>query len=435
MKRRQFLGKIGKLTAFSAIAPTIIPSSALGKSGYVAPSNRVALSAIGLGGQGTMNTRNFLSDKRVEVVALCDVCKSANTYGYGHTDTKGAEVFKQRNNLNVPVYEDYRELLAKSDIDAVSVSLPDHWHAIAYIDCANAGKDVFGEKPLTRTIEEGRVLCEAVKRNGIIWQTGSWQRSLPKFRYVAELIRNGVLGKVHKVEITLPKNAAIEALPAQPVPEGLNWDLWQGPAFRSDYHTFKAFTTWRFISAYSAGKIADWGAHHIDIAHWALGYNEQGPAKIKPVSTVWPKDGFYDQPIEFRVLLEYENGEVFDVSASSKEPGVCFYGEKGKISISRSRMDSTPAILTDMKVPTDGIRLYGSDKDHWRNFIDSVIDRRACSTDIEIAHRTNSACLLSEIAYRTGRTIKWDWKTEKVIGDASAQKLCSRAYYGNWQLS
>lgn len=439
MKRRSFLKSLG----LASVAPMVVPSSVLGKAGSVAPSNRVVMASIGLGTMGTANTRTFISDKRVEMIALCDVCDSYDKYGYEHNGTLGAGAFNESQKKNIPIFKDFREVLARDDIDAITTACPDNWHAIIDIAAANAGKDVHGEKPVTRTIAEGRALCNAIKRNGVIWQTGSWQRSLNTFLYVAELIRNGVLGKVHKVNITLPKNEDIAPLAPEAIPEGFDWEMWQGPAARTSFHPFKAFTTWRFMSAYSAGKIADWGAHHIDIAHWALGYDHKGPIKVTPKNVVWPKlGGFYDQPIEFHIEMEYENGEIFDVRGDSSRPGVEFIGENGTIYVDRSRMHSTPSSLLDQKVPTDGTRLYGvigananSMGTHNFAFINSIINRRPTATDIETAHRSNSACLVGEIAYRTGRTIKWDYKNEQVIGDDAANRMCSRSFYGDWQLS
>ncbi len=441
MKRRHFIKTIGAAVAF----PTLIPASALGRDGFVAPSNRIAMGSIGLGGQGSGNTRNFLGDKRVQLVALCDVCKRSNRYGYGHNNTCGAEVFKEQNRLDVPIYNDFRELIARPDIDAVTTATPDHWHAIIDIACANAGKDVHGEKPLTRTVTEGRYLCDAVRRNGIIWQTGSWQRSVREFWYACELVRNGAIGKVKLIKIGLPSNAEVPPLKPEPIPEELDWDMWLGPAQYADYHPFRAFTTWRFFSDYSAGKIADWGAHHLDIAHWAMGYDLSGPVKIEPIEVpldkngnkpkLWQKDGFYDLSMNFNVRFTYERGEVVEMSNRHKM-GLEIIGEDGTIWVDRGRLASSPSNIVDIKIsPTEDTRLYGLENpNHIGAFIDSVLNRRLAVTDIETAHRTNTGCLLAEIAYTTGRTINWDYKNEKIIGDEQASRMLSRAYRGNWQL-
>lgn len=440
MKRKDFLKTLGS----AVFLPTIIPASALGRDGFVAPSNRVVMGSIGLGGQGSLDTKNFLGDKRVQLVALCDVCGRSNRYGYGHTNTRGAEVFKEQHKLDIPIYKDFRELLARDDIDAVVTATPDHWHAIIDIACANAGKDVYGEKPLTRTITEGRYLCDAVRRNGIVWQTGSWQRSVREFWYACEFVRNGYLGKIKLIKIGLPSNEEVPPLKPEPIPESLDWDMWLGPAQYADFHPFRAFTTWRFFSDYSAGKIADWGAHHLDIAQWAMGYDLTGPVKIEPIDIPtkngkkekqWQSDGFYDLARNFNVRFTYERGEVVEMS-NCYNKGLEIIGEKGTLWVDRGRLAANPMNLIDKKIaPIDSTRLYGLENpNHSTAFIDCVLNRRLAVTDIEIAHRTNTGCLLAEIAYTTGRTINWDYKTEKIIGDEQASRMCSRAYRGDWQL-
>lgn len=435
MKRKDFLKGLGAAVFF----PTIIPASALGKNGFVAPSNRIQMGSIGLGGMGSGNSKNFLGHKEVQMVALCDPCMRSNQYGYGHRDTKGAEVFKEVHKLNdAKIYTDFRELIARGDIDAVATATPDHWHALIGIACANAGIDVYGEKPLTRTVEEGRRLSDAVRRNGIIWQTGSWQRFGRDFIHAAELIRNGAIGKVKHVSIRLPANNEIKPLSPEPVPSNLDWEMWLGPAAYADYHPFRAFTTWRFFSDYSAGKIADWGAHHLDITQWALGYDFQGAKTIEPLETKWQNDGFYDLPTVFNVRFTYERGEVVDMTCrKDAEEGIVFTGENGTIWIDRGRFASDPITLVNEKIPVDGVRLNGREYtgDHIRNFLWSVRNRKATATDIETAHRTNTGCLLGEIAYMTGRKITWDWKTETIIGDSQASRLLTRSYRGDWKLA
>ena len=283
MKRRDFIKTIASASAAIGL-PTIIPASALGKGGAVAPSERVTMGSIGLGTQGTANTQNFFGDKRVQIVGLCDVnnTEGPQYYGYGNNETKGLRNARKLFGMDIPTYDDFRELLARKDVDVVMTALPDHWHAIVGIACVNAGKDVFGEKPLTRTIREGKVLRDTVLNSGRIWQTGSWQRSLPDFVRAAEIVRNGYLGRISRIKIGLPSNFKAEVLPPVPVPKGMNWEMWQGPAQPSYFNPRKTFTRWRGVTNYSAGKIADWGAHHLDIAHWALGFDDTGASEIVP---------------------------------------------------------------------------------------------------------------------------------------------------------
>ena len=404
MKRRDFIKTIASASAAIGL-PTIIPASALGKGGAVAPSERVTMGSIGLGTQGTANTQNFFGDKRVQIVGLCDVnnTEGPQYYGYGNNETKGLRNARKLFGMDIPTYDDFRELLARKDVDVVMTALPDHWHAIVGIACVNAGKDVFGEKPLTRTIREGKVLRDTVLNSGRIWQTGSWQRSLPDFVRAAEIVRNGYL-------------------------KGMNWEMWQGPAQPSYFNPRKTFTRWRGVTNYSAGKIADWGAHHLDIAHWALGFDDTGASEIVPELVQWPKNGFSDQPLKFRVVMYYPNSVEIEISDMNRN-GVEFFGTKGKLFVSRETLYSDPIGIAETRIlPTESRLFPIRSGNHFTAFIDSVLDRRAAVTDIGVAHRTNTGCLLAEIAYRLNRPIKWDAKKEEIVGDDEAARMCDRAY-------
>ena len=435
MKRRDFIKTIASASAAIGL-PTIIPASALGKGGAVAPSERVTMGSIGLGTQGTANTQNFFGDKRVQIVGLCDVnnTEGPQYYGYGNNETKGLRNARKLFGMDIPTYDDFRELLARKDVDVVMTALPDHWHAIVGIACVNAGKDVFGEKPLTRTIREGKVLRDTVLNSGRIWQTGSWQRSLPDFVRAAEIVRNGYLGRISRIKIGLPSNFKAEVLSPVPVPKGMNWEMWQGPAQPSYFNHRKTFTRWRGVTNYSAGKIADWGAHHLDIAHWALGFDDTGASEIVPELVQWPKNGFSDQPLKFRVVMYYPNGVEKEISDKHRN-GVEIFGTKGKLFVSRETLYSDPIGIAETRIlPTESRLFPIRNGSHFTAFIDSVLDRRAAVTDIGIAHRTNTGCLLAEIAYRLNRPIKWDAKKEEIVGDDEAARMCDRAYSAPWQL-
>lgn len=435
MKRRDFIKTIASASAAIGL-PTIIPASALGKGGAVAPSERVTMGSIGLGTQGTANTQNFFGDKRVQIVGLCDVnnTEGPQYYGYGNNETKGLRNARKLFGMDIPTYDDFRELLARKDVDVVMTALPDHWHAIVGIACVNVGKDVFGEKPLTRTIREGKVLRDTVLNSGRIWQTGSWQRSLPDFVRAAEIVRNGYLGRISRIKIGLPSNFKAEVLSPVPVPKGMNWEMWQGPAQPSYFNQRKTFTRWRGVTNYSAGKIADWGAHHLDIAHWALGFDDTGASEIVPELVQWPKNGFSDQPLKFRVVMYYPNGVEIEISDMNRN-GVEFFGTKGKLFVSRETLYSDPIGIAETRIlPTESRLFPIRNGSHFTAFIDSVLDRRAAVTDIGIAHRTNTGCLLAEIAYRLNRPIKWDAKKEEIVGDDEAARMCDRAYSAPWQL-
>jgi len=239
INRRQFLKSATGVTAGAIVFPYVVSSSALGKDDSVAASNRIVMGAIGVGSQGSGNMRGFLGKKEVQMVAVCDVDKA-------NRDKAKQTVDKRYGNNNCKTYFDFRELIAREDIDALSLALPDHWHSIPVVMAARAGKDMYGEKPLARTIREGRIMADTVHRYGRIWQTGSWQRSVRDFRHACELVRNGRIGKVHKVEVGLPTGGGTGNKPIQPVPEGVDWNFWLGPApwvpFRGVMHW-----NWRWI--------------------------------------------------------------------------------------------------------------------------------------------------------------------------------------------
>jgi len=435
MIRREFVKNIVKAGIVAGF-PTIIPASALGRDGKVAANSRVTMGSIGLGTQGTSNTQNFAGDPRVQIVALCDVNNTDGRqyYGYKNNDTKGLRAARKIFGENIPVFNDFRELLAQPDIDAITTATPDHWHAIIALACIDAGKDVWGEKPLTRTIREGKILRDAVLASGRIWQTGSWQRSRENFVKAAEIVRNGYVGRVSRIVIGLPANFPAEVLAPAPVAQGMDWEMWQGPAQRSYYNPHRTFTRWRGVCNYSAGKIADWGAHHLDIAHWAMGIDRTGPVEIVPEFVEWPKDGFSDQPTKFKVTFYYKNGLEIEMSDTNRN-GVEFFGTRGKLFVTRSMSFSDPIDLADTRIlPTEDRLFPIRAGNHFTAFIDSVLDRRITVTDIDVAHRTNTGCMLGEIAYKLNRTVKWNPDKEEIVGDIEAARLCDRAYNAPWQL-
>lgn len=437
MNRRKFVKDIAKAAAALGF-PAIIPASALGGNGSVAANSRVNVAAIGLGTQGTLNTRVLASDPRVNLAALCDVNNTVGKqyYGYNNSNTFGLQNAKKLFGKDIPCYNDYREVLARKDIDAVMIALPDHWHAVAAMDAVAAGKDVYGEKPLTRTIEEGKILRDAVLNSGCVWQTGSVRRSQPYVLQIADTIRSGALGKIKRIQIGLPKNFDAEVLSPQPVPAGFDWDLWQGPAPLSEYyHPNKTFTRWRGISNYSAGKISDWGAHFLDLSHLAINCDESGPLEIVPDDVEWASDGFSDQPMNYRVTFHYANGTEIEMS-NMNELGVEFFGEKGSVFFMDRTLRASRAKFVDTRIFPSQREVYPvrGKGNHFFGFIDSVIDRRRTSSDIKIPHRTNTACLLGEIAYKLNRPIKWNPQTEEIVGDAQAKRFCSRIYRAPYQL-
>jgi len=431
INRRQFIKSAAFASASAVGLPYFVCSSALGKAGNIAASNRIVMGCIGMGSKGTGNMRAFLSKKDVQVVAICDVDKKQRDKARKTVDDK-------YQNSDCKAYLDFRELIARKDIDALSLALPDHWHSIPVITGAKAGKDMYAEKPLTRTIHEGREMVNAVNHYGVVLQTGSQQRSSANFHHACELVRNGRIGKVHKVEVGLPTGKPGSVLPVAPVPEGLDWDFWLGPAPWRPYQGFGRnengpHWNWRWIMDYSGGQLTDWAGHHIDIAHWGLGLQYTGPVEIEGRG-VYPREGIYNVPIEYKFTCKYANGLIMTV-ANNKQitQGTKWYGEKGWIYVNRGKLEADPPeVLKEVIRPTE-IKLYES-RDHHGNFLDCIKSREKTIAPIEVGHRSISVGLLGEIAMLLERKLRWDPEKELFVGDDEANRLLSRPMRSPWHL-
>jgi len=429
VNRRRFLKSAASLTTSAIVFPYVVSSSALGKAICVAPSNRIVMACIGMGGQGTRNMRGFLDKKEVQVVAVCDVDKK-------HRDRAKKIVDDKYQNNRCKAYLDFREVIERQDIDALSLALPDHWHSVPAIMAARAGKDMYAEKPLARTIREGRAMADAVHRYGTVWQTGSQQRSSSNFHRACELVRNGRIGKVHKVEVGLPTGKSERRIPVQPVPEGLDWDFWLGPAPWQPYMGFGGngpHGAWRWIMDYSGGQLTDWAGHHIDIAHWGLDLGRTGPIEIEGRG-IYPRDGVYDVPMEYKFTCKYANGLIMTVANNKQIPqGTKWYGEDGWIYVKRGKLEADPQSVLNEVIGPNEVRLYKSNN-HRQNFLDCVKSRRETIAPIEVGHRSISVGLLGEIAMLTERKLKWDPEKEIFLNDEQANRMLSRPMRSPWHL-
>jgi predicted dehydrogenase len=384
------------------------------------------MACIGMGGMGTGDMHGFLSKKEVQILAVCDVDKSQRDKAKNIVDEK------YKNN-DCKTYLDFREVIARDDIDALSLAMPDHWHSIPAVMGAAAGKDIHAQKPLARTISEGRAICDAVRRYGIIWQTGSQQRSERDFHRACELVRNGRIGKVTRVEVGLPTGGDSDNKPIQPIPEGVDWNFWLGPApwvpYRGIMHG-----NWRWMMDYSGGQLTDWAGHHIDIAHWGLDLERTGPVEIEGTG-VYPQNGIYNVPMEYKFTCKYANGVVMTVGNNKQIPqGTKWYGESGKwIYVKRGKLESNPASILKEVIGPDEIKLYNS-RDHKRNFLDCIKNRKETIAPAEVAHRSISVALLGEIAMLTERKLQWDPDKERFLNDEQANRMLSRPMRSPWHL-
>ncbi|VGO17901.1 Inositol 2-dehydrogenase [Pontiella desulfatans] len=424
LSRRNLLKSSAVLGAAAGF-PSIVPSTVLGAS---APSNTITIGGIGTGSMGMGNLKGFLNANGTRLLAVCDVDKK-------HRATAKRVIDGKYGNTDCAEYNDYRALLARDDIDAIFHALPDHWHGIICVAAANAGKDIYGQKPLARTITEGRAIVDAVERNGVIWQTGSQQRSDGRFRLACELVRNGRLGKMKFAEARLPGGYGGSNPKPVPVPEGFDYDMWLGPAPSQPHRDLgrggSMHWNWRWMRDFSGGQITDWAGHNIDISHWALGLDRTGPVEVSGTGTFADKD-LFNVITSYDFDLNYADGSLIKVT-SKHSPGVRFVGEEGEILVTRTKIEaSDPSILKD-PIPSNGIHLYES-RDHHHNFLDCIRSRKECICPAEVGHRSISAGLLGEMAIYTGRTLKWDPEKEHVIGDSAANGLLTRAYREPWVL-
>jgi myo-inositol 2-dehydrogenase/D-chiro-inositol 1-dehydrogenase len=423
LSRRNFLAAMAAATACPVL--TAGPSG----NALAAPekprdiSSRLGIGAIGLRYQGSVITHK--AQLYGDIVALCDVDQ--------HVREQGRAAFGS----TPRIFEDYQDLIKRSDIDVVLIGTPDHWHTKMIIDACRAGKDVYCEKPLTLTIDEGKLLTKVVKETGRVVQVGSWQRSDSRFRLAVEMVRNGRIGQLKTVDVVLGKNKLGGPFEKRPVPKHFNWNLWQGQTLDRPYIPERSHYTFRWWYEYSGGQMTDWGAHHLDIAQWAINSNPVAIEATAKYPTV--KDGF-NVAVDFQARYQYGNGVVMTVADHGRN-GIMFTGTDGRIFVNRGVVQGKPVEeLATSPLRREDFNVYGFDNrtrperagkldaiiNHMGNFFDCIGSRRKPISDVESQHRSVSTCHLGNIAMRVGRSLKWDPTKETFPGDAPANALLSR---------
>ena len=438
--RRSFLATTS--TAVIA-APFILPSRIWGAE--TKPNSRLNLGFIGMGKQAGGLMGGFLGRKETQTVAVCDVDTTRRNHAKQTAEDFYAKQTDGGSYKGCAAYNDFRELLARKDIDAVVIATPDHWHAFIAIAAAQAGKDIYCEKPLCESIHEARAMVNAVRKNQRVFQTGSMQRSSREFRVACELVRNGRIGKIERIDAMVGGPGIPCDLPVEMVEPGLDWDLWLGPAPARGYHSelsprgvHKHFPNWRRYREYGGGMVTDWGAHHFDIVQWGLGMDDSGPVEILPAAGAKATHG---------VRFKYASG----VEVTHKDGnGVWFYGTEGRIFVNRGKFElwkggqrHSPAeaklkdaldaaekeFLSEAKV-----RLYQS-TDHKADFLTSIQTRQAPICDVEVGARTVSVCHLVNLAYYHGQPLKWNPKQEQFTGGTGKAEWLNVPHRGPWQVS
>ncbi len=427
MNRRNFIGK----TAVGAAAVTVIPRHVLGGNGFVAANDRINLGFIGNGKQSYTLLNSIGACKETVTVAASDVFKSKlETF----VDAANKNNANKDIDVKVQAYHYYRELLERSDIDAVVVATPDHWHAQVVVDAVKAGKDIYCEKPMALTIAEGRAMVNATRKYDRVFQTGNMQRSWRDFRHAVELVRNGYIGDIKEINVSVGEPVKQCDLPTEDVPEGLDWNEWVGPSLYRGYNKILAPTDahkdpwgwWRGYRNFGGGLITDWGAHMFDIAQWALDMDESGPTQLIPPSLPAQTHG---------LTMVYENGVRVNHKLWGNEEdnnGVQFIGTEGRIEVSRSFLRTFPnKKLAKAELKATDKRVYFSDN-HYQDWVDAMKKRSKPISDVETGHRTASVCNIINIAYEMQRPLLWNPEEEKFVGDDFANRMVARPYRGKW---
>jgi predicted dehydrogenase len=425
--RRKFINS----SAMALAGISIIPRHVLGGSGYVAANDKINVGCIGTGKQGRI-LANFFANNCPDVVpvAACDV------------DTQKLDLFnqvvgklqKEKNKREVSLknYGQYRELLENPEVDAVIIATPDHWHAQVAVDAAKAGKDIYCEKPMALTVAEGRAMVNATRKYWRVFQTGNMQRSWRDFRHAVELVRNGYIGEIKEINIHVGPPVVQCNLPSEPVPDYLNWDMWVGPSMYREFNAELSppverdiYPNWRNYRNFGGGMITDWGAHMFDIAQWAMDMDESGPVAYHPPA----------ERATHGLQMRYANGVVVTHKDWGEHNAVQFIGSDGKIEVSRSFLRTFPdKSLAKADLKATDQRVYFSDN-HYQDWVQAVRNRTKPVSDVETGHRTAAMCNIANIAYELQRPLQYDPKAEKFINDPSADILLSRPYRGKWDFN
>lgn len=427
--RRNFVGNTAKVLAGFMIVPRYVlggksPSGLL----YTAPSDIISLGLIGTGKQGRTLSNYFLKTEQIRFVAISEVYKAKAQQTIDSIKANYQKNTQLGTFSEMPVYNDFRELLARKDVDAVVIATPDHWHAAIAVRAAEAGKDIYCEKPLALTVREGRAMVNATRKHNRVFQTGSMQRSWNEFRQTAELIRNGYIGEIKTIKVNVGPPPKPYDLAAEPIPEGLDWTAWLGPNLPMPFNaelappiTKDVYPNWRNYKEFGGGMVTDWGAHMFDIVQWALDMDSSGPVEV-----IAP-DGIEHPFLTYR----YKNGIIMTHEKWEWSNAIHFVGTEGEIKIQRGKLETTPASLKDKIIGETEKHVYKS-VDHYKDFLNAMRKRSKPICDVEIGHRTASVCNIGNIAYQLKRRLEWDPKKEMFKNDKEANALLGRPMLNEW---
>jgi predicted dehydrogenase len=429
--RRQFI----KQSAVFAI-PVIIPAAARGADGKVAPSNRITVGSVGWGMQGPGNTNSTMGLDNAKVLAVCDLDKK-------HLASAKQSVDKFYNNTDCAAYADYQEMMARKDIDAVTLAVPDHWHALIAIAAAKSGKHIWGEKPLARTIAEQQAIVKAVQDSKVIWQTGSWQRSVDNFTKAVELVRGGYIGEIKEVQVGLPSGhndfaGTKDRNTVTPPPPHLDYDKWVGPSEMIDYIEARVHKNWRWHYNFGGGQLLDWVGHHVDIAHWGLNFDRSGPTSVECQGEFPAPDALWNTCTKYRGELQYPNNVKMTIAGGHGDiaMGTKWIGSEGWVYVNRGAFDSSNAEWKRFRVLPENMRKAEVERsgNHFKNWIDCALAGKPTITPVETAHRSAIPGHLCLISMLTKSKVQWDAAKEEIVDNAAASKLLTRGYRAPYQL-
>jgi len=438
INRRRFLKRAAGTAAGAISFPYIVSSSALGAAGGIAASERITVGCVGVGPQGTGVMGNFLRQKNARVVAVCDVkdpvLKAAQELVNGHYKGTGCAAYK-----------DFREVMARDDIDVVLAATPDHWHVLIALAAVKSGKDVYLEKPMGLSLAQDKALRTAVHRHGRVFQFGTQQRSERNFRFACELALSGRLGKLHTINVWSPGSSQGGDPKPVPAPEWIDYERWLGPAPYTPYTKDRCSNKlWWFISDYALGFIAGWGVHPLDIALWGGGEKVACPVEIEGKG-VWPTEGVCDTAMNWKVVFKYDSGVTMNFTGDpypdewkkrygrTTSHGTAFEGSDGWVHVDRSGLNAHPKELLETEFGPNDIHLYKSDN-HVGNLLDCVKSRAETVCNIDVAVQADIICHISDIAIRLEQKIKWDPKTERFVNNDAANRRLSRPMRSPWTL-
>ena len=431
--RRRFMMNLA--AAFAA--PLVVPAKVLGRNGATPPSERIVLGVIGTGDHGVnWNIRRFLPEPDVQIIAVCDVDRERRRNAKQLIEERYGEEKPSGGYLGCDDYNDFRELIAREDIDAVMIATPDHWHVIPAILAAKAGKDVMCEKPLSLTVGEGRALSHVIRQTNRISQTASENRSVPEYHRMCELVRNGRIGKLHTIWVDLPSGHSVHeaSMETTPPPEGFDYDLWLGQAPEAPYCPARCHWNFRWILDYSGGQLTDWGAHMIDLAQWGNNSEATGPIEVEGRGE-FPRSGLYNTATKFYIEYTYANGVKLIVR--SRQPAIRFEGSDGWIASEgwRGALQASSPDILQSKIAENEVHLYTCVEGEQRNFLDGVKTRKPCYAPVETGHRTITIAHIGHISMQLGRKLKWNPEAERFVDDPPANWLLSRPMREPWNLS